>query len=69
MPVPDPARTLVIRGTVGDISSVDIAQGILMERYEVGSRAAFEILLRHANDRRLPMVEIAHWLIATRRLL
>lgn len=67
MPVPD--RTLVILGTVDDIPSVDIAQGILMERYAVSSRAAFEILLRHATDRRLPVVEIAHWLIATRRLL
>lgn len=69
MSMPDPALTLAGRGNVDESYPVGIAQGILMERYEVSSPVAAEMLLRHAVERRLPIVEIAHWLIATRRLI
>ncbi|MER7247468.1 ANTAR domain-containing protein [Kribbella sp. NPDC000426] len=49
--------------------SIDLAQGILMERYHLGSRAASAMLRAHADARRLPVSEIAHWLVATRLLL
>ena len=49
--------------------SIDLAHGILMERYHVGSGAASDLLRAHAEARRLPVVEVAQWLVATRILL
>lgn len=64
----DSGRALAGCGIVDESNSVDIAQGILMERYEVSSQVAFDILVRHAAGCQVPVIEIARWLIATRYL-
>ena len=44
------------------------AQGILMERYEIGADAAFEALKRISSQTNLPVREVARSLVDTRHL-
>ncbi|MFD7160472.1 ANTAR domain-containing protein [Kribbella sp. NPDC059898] len=67
--MPDSGGTPASRGFADASSAIDIAEGILMERHDVTSRDALEILRRHATGRQLPVSEIARWLIKTRHLL
>lgn len=57
------------RGVVDERYTVDIATGMLMERHHVSSQVASQILRRHAAARRLQVIEVARWLVATRSLL
>jgi hypothetical protein len=42
---------------------------MLMERFQVSSPVASDMLRAHARACRLPVVEVARWLVATRYLL
>lgn len=44
------------------------AQGVLMERYEVGADEAFAVLERLSSQSHIPVATIAAQLVATRRL-
>jgi AmiR/NasT family two-component response regulator len=44
------------------------AQGMLMERYEIGADAAFEALKRISSQTNLPVREVARSLVETRHL-
>ncbi|MCK5755047.1 MAG: ANTAR domain-containing protein, partial [Mycobacterium sp.] len=39
------------------------AKGIIMERYRIGSGAAFELLTRLSQDTNTPLAQIAHELV------
>jgi AmiR/NasT family two-component response regulator len=51
------------------VHAVDLAQGMLMERFQVSSPVASDMLRAHARACRLPVAEVARWLVATRYLL
>jgi GAF domain-containing protein len=44
------------------------AQGILMERYDLDDRRAFDVLRRYSQDRNIKLNEVARLLVSTRRL-
>ena len=56
-------------GMVDEPYTVDIATGMLMERYDVGAQVALQLLLQHAAAHRVQVTEVARQLVATRRLL
>lgn len=54
---------------VDEVHTVDIATGMLMERYHVGPQLALQLLLQYATAHRLQVIDVARRLIATRRLI
>jgi len=44
------------------------AQGILMERYDLDDRRAFDVLRRYSQDHNIKLNEVARLLVSTRRL-
>ena len=44
------------------------AQGILMERYDLDDRRAFDVLRRYSQDHNLKLNEVARLLVSTGRL-